>query len=378
MTIFDDIFAQPIGARFYRADLHIHSYGASHDVRDTSMTPSSVVYAAHREGLALIAITDHNEISNVADAIRDARSIGVHVIPGVELSTPQGHLLCYLPSLDALQKFYSSLTIVDRGLPTSRCQQAIVDCLTILNRHGGFGILAHVAAQSGFETEVPGASPHKLDVICHPALLGIELKSAASEVAFGYGDPDPARARMGRERLHLGLKQHLARVLNSDAHTLTALGRNAESLQRVTRYKMDAPSFSALRLALEDADARVRLEDHIPQSIPQVLGVALEGGFLSGQAIHFSPNLNCLIGGRGTGKSTAFEAVRCLSTEGSDSKVIDSEVWPDELYLFWQDAAGQRYTVRGTVCWKISTMPIGGREDLRLIALARARQPESA
>jgi hypothetical protein len=51
---------------------------------------------------------------------------------------------------------------------------------------------------------------------------------------------------------------------------------------------MDAPSFDGLRLALEDADARVRIEDQIPQAVPRVLGLSVGGGFLSGQAIHFS------------------------------------------------------------------------------------------
>ena len=75
--------------------------------------------------------------------------------------------------MDALTKFHSSLSILDRGKQTSRCQQAMIECLTSVQRHGGFGVLAHVDAPSGFEVEVPGASPHKVDVLCHPALLGI-------------------------------------------------------------------------------------------------------------------------------------------------------------------------------------------------------------
>ena len=154
---------------------------------------------------------------------------------------------------------------------------------------------------------------------------------------------------MGQERisrLKLGSKQHLARVLNSDAHALAALGRNAENARKVTRYKMDSPTFDALRIALEDADARVRIEDQIPHAIPRVLGLYIEGGFLNKQIIQFSPNLNCIIGGRGTGKSTTFEAVRCLINETSErSNVVDSEVWPEELYLVWQDQAGQQHTL---------------------------------
>ena len=53
----------------------------------------------------------------------------------------------------------------------------------------------------------------------------------------------------------------------------------------------------------------------MPPAVPQVLGVQFTGGFLDGQVIHLSPNLNCIIGGRGTGKSTTFEALGCLSED---------------------------------------------------------------
>ena len=77
-----------------------------------------------------------------------------------------------------------------------------------------------------------------------------------------------------------------------------------------------------------------------------ILGVHIDGGFLSGQVLQFSPNLNCLIGGRGTGKSTVFEAVRCITGTDSDNKVIDSEVWPEDLHLLWKDQSGQTSCLR--------------------------------
>lgn len=343
-----EVLGHNTGARFYRADLHIHSFGGSHDVRDATMTPDAIVATAVRENLSVIAIADHNEINNVEPAMRAGNAANILIIPGIELSTPQGHLLCYLPNLEALQRFHGMLTFADRGTANSRCQQSVLECLRIVETLSGFAILAHVDIDSGFEVEQPGASPHKFDIICHRALLGIELKHAASDISYGTNDTNPDRARMGQKRIELlglGAKQNLARVLNSDAHTLHSLGRNAENVRRVTRYKMDAPSFSALKIALEDADARVRIEDLIPQNVPQIIGLKANGGFLNGQAIQFSPNLNCIIGGRGTGKSTTFEAIRCLADGHSDSKVIDCEIWPDELHLFWQDRAGRKNTL---------------------------------
>ena len=245
MTVIDEVLAQPTGARFFRADLHIHSYGGSHDVSDVSMTPEAIVQTAKTEGLALISITDHNEITGVEAALRAAKGSSVLVVPGVELSTSDGHLLCYLPTLETLQRFHASLAIVDRGTQNSRCQTAILECLNQLKSYGGFGILAHVDIKSGFETEVPGASPHKIDVISHAALLGIELKQPSSPISYAEGDPDGDRVKIGKtriDRLQLGSKQHLARVQNSDA-------RDASSSSG-TGTSPDGSSVSALRPAV--------------------------------------------------------------------------------------------------------------------------------
>lgn len=357
MTQLGKVIAQSRGARFYRADLHVHTYGASHDVQDVAMTPHAVVQTALAEGLGLVAIADHNDISNVEAAIAAASGSDLLVVPAVELSTPQGHLLCYAPTFPALNRFIAQLGIADAGTSNSRCQNAMLDCLEKLHAVGGFAILAHVDAASGFDVQTPGMSPHKVDVLCHSALLAIELKSAASDIRYGDGDPDAARAEVGKTRVtRLGLadKQALARVLNSDSHTLAALGRNAQGDRRVTRVKMATPSFEALRQALQDPDARVRLEDTIPTTIPQILGATFDGGFLSDQVVHFSQNLNCIIGGRGAGKSTLFEAVRCLAGGESGSSVLDSEIWPVGLNLFWQDAAGQQHSL---------FRPLGGELD---------------
>ncbi len=134
-------------------------------------------------------------------------------------------------------------------------------------------------------------------------------------------------------------------MLNSDAHTLQALGRNASGARRVTKYKMNALTFESLRIALDDSGARVRIEDEIPLAVPFIKGIRMSGGFLDRQCIHFGPNLNCIIGGRGTGRSLTFEAIRCLTGHPSQTIVIDSDVWPDQVDLLVEDQAGQIHHV---------------------------------
>jgi energy-coupling factor transporter ATP-binding protein EcfA2 len=301
-----------------------------------------------RENLSLIAVTDHNEISNVSQTLAAACGKQMLVVPGVELSTPQGHLLVYFESYRDLAAFYGKLTFAGLGTQESRCQTGMLECLSLIDPAKGFAILAHVDAIGGFETSVQGLPPYKSDVIAHPSLLGLELWSIQSPISYSPLDPEPQRVECGRKRrvaLGLGERQYFARVLFSDSHALEALGRNAQGKRKLTRIKMDSPSFSGLRIALQDADSRIRLEDEIPPSVPYLLGIKLEGGFLDGQTIHFSKNLNCMIGGRGAGKSTAFEAARIIASVASSSKLIDSEVWPERISLVWMDQAEQQSTI---------------------------------
>lgn len=360
MSTLTEITSLQNGAKFYRADLHIHSYGASHDVKDKTMTPEAIIKTAIAENIDIIALTDHNEISNVDKVIEAAKGTSVFVIPGIELSTPQGHLLCYLPDLQTLQTFHGRLDIGDSGKNTSHCKNAIWDCFKILNELKGFAILAHIDGDGGLEKSMPGgATPHKTNIICDKALLAIELISPTSDISYANTDPVADRVSLGVERtkkLGLGQLQYLARVLNSDAHALKMIGRNNKGHQKITRIKMDTPSFDGVRIAFEDADARIRIEDEIPASIPYVLGMAAEGGFLDGLKIHFSPNLNCIIGGRGTGKSTTFEGIRRLIKDSTLGDAVDSEIWPDHLHLYWKDQAEQTHTLHRPINGNISNV----------------------
>lgn len=337
------------GAKFFRGDLHIHSFGASHDVNDATATPGAIVDAAKRDGLSIIAITDHNEISNVRIAVEAGEANGVLVIPGVELSTPEGHLLCYAPSSDALERFFNRLQIADRRTQNCRCQSSALQCLEQIDAEGGFGVLAHVELNGAFETNMPRFTPAKLDILCHRALEGIEVTRFDCPVTYTDQDVDSDRRHASAQRgqrLGLGSQQFLARVLNSDAHSLNAVGRNASRDRRITRYKMEAPSFEGLRLAYRTADTRVRIEEDLPAVVPIIQGVHFQGAFLDGEAINFSPNLTCIIGGRGSGKSTTFESLCLLGGPASaEVTVIDSDVWPEIVSLIYRDETAQSHSL---------------------------------
>jgi predicted metal-dependent phosphoesterase TrpH len=76
-------------------DLHTHSTSS-----DGTMTPAELVKYAHKKGLAAIAITDHDTIDGIAEAIDVGSVLGIEVVPGIELSVKyfghNVHLLGYL------------------------------------------------------------------------------------------------------------------------------------------------------------------------------------------------------------------------------------------------------------------------------------------
>ncbi len=80
-------------------DLHTHS-----SCSDGSLTPRELVEEASRIGLAAIALTDHDTIAGVAEALRAGAEYNIEVIPGIEISAMQEgqaiHILGYGISLD--------------------------------------------------------------------------------------------------------------------------------------------------------------------------------------------------------------------------------------------------------------------------------------
>ncbi len=79
-----------------------------------------------------------------------------------------------------------------------------------------------------------------------------------------------------------------------------------------TRWiKMSEIGIDGLRQACLDPGSRIRLNsDPEPGRHSELVAMAWQGGFLDGAAIRFNSNLNVLIGGRGTGKSTVIENLR--------------------------------------------------------------------
>jgi len=101
-----------------KADLHIHS-NFSNDGRSTV---EEIIEAAVGKGLGCIAITDHNSFEAYALAKDNGK---VLVIPGIEVSSEEGHILAYG---------------IDRDIPRGMTIKETIDAI---HEAGGVAFAAH-------------------------------------------------------------------------------------------------------------------------------------------------------------------------------------------------------------------------------------------
>ncbi|MGH4117182.1 TrlF family AAA-like ATPase [Clostridium sp.] len=339
MNIVNELNTCLQGAEFYRSDLHIHSYGevGSYDVIDEDMIPSKIIDIALKENLRIISITDHNSIGNVDCAVKYGKDKGVLVIPGVELSTPQGHLLIYCPDFNSLNKFISLISISE---DKKICNTSFFECLDKAKTLNGFGIAAHIDTNGGFEIAIEGYTPHKEQIVKHDTLLGLEISSIDNHDWYTLEDVNNDRKLFFKNRITKLQEENdynIAKVMSSDSHTIKSLGKNILGNKKLTRIKMNELSFDSLRIALKDCGARVRIEESIPETFPHFLGMKLNGGLLDEQIVRFSKNFTCIIGGRGTGKSTMLESLRAVSGNNVKTDIVNSEIWADNIALAFKD-----------------------------------------
>lgn len=107
-----------------------------------------------------------------------------------------------------------------------------------------------------------------------------------------------------------GETKWVATTLTFDAHCVEEFKRP----HCTTHIKMTSLGLRDLSEALKFPDTRIRFPENLPDPpLPRVLGIQIKGGdsaFFKDLTIATAENLSCIIGVRGSGKSTIVEAIR--------------------------------------------------------------------
>ncbi|CAM5398526.1 TrlF family AAA-like ATPase [Eoetvoesiella caeni] len=327
------------GAQWVRADFHLHTR-ADREFKyagDDNFYNSSYVDALEKAGIRLGIITNHNKFDfDEFKALRKtAQKKGIALLPGVELSVNDGangiHTLVVFSDdwfADGHDHINPFLGVAFEGKIPAQYEQengrssfALLETIKKLESYHRdfFLVFAHVEAPSGLWVELDGGRLAELgkNEFFRRRTLGFQKVRTYNKL---QEKSKPCRTKVQQ---HLG-DWYPAELEGCDAKRIEDIGQG-----KACYLKLGELSFEAVKFALSDPATRVAMEPPKHQA-SHIRSIHFDGGILDGQTLHFSPELNTLIGIRGSGKSSILEAVRYALDIPRGEKAQDTK-YKDEL-----------------------------------------------
>jgi len=301
----------PNGARFYRCALQINpfAYLSRHSKQTSFRTEAeynaAIIAACQVVGIEVIGVTDHYRVQDSKNLVQAARAAGILAFSGFEAVTKDGvHFLCLFDpdKDDMLERFIGECGVRDckQDSPTGSLDSE--ELLKSAKDWGASCIAAHaIADQGGLLKKLSGQT--RVNVWKSDLLLACAISGPVSSA------PDGIRQILENQHGEYYRPRPVAVINACDVNSPEDLKKDSASCF----IKMSNVSVEALRQAFLDPESRIRLNsDPPPEPHAEFLAMTWEGGFLDATSVHFNGNLNVLVGGRGTGKSTMIESLRCV------------------------------------------------------------------
>jgi chromosome segregation protein len=334
------------GATWLRADFHLHTK-ADKEFKydgDVNYYNSQYISVLEKANIRLGVITNHNKFDKTEfDALRKtAKKKEIFLLPGVELSVNDGangiHTLVVFSDewlvngQDYINQF---LNIAFEGKTPDQYEQengrsslGLIDTIRKLEGYHKdfFLIFAHVEQKSGLWKELDGGRLQELgnNEFFKRRTLGFQKVRT-------HDKPD-CKCRV---KVQTWLESaYPAELEGSDAKRVEDIGKC-----ECCYLKIGAFSFDAVKYALIDHVSRTAKNLPTYQH-SHIKKVVFEGGTLAGQTIHFSPELNTLIGIRGSGKSSILEVLRYVLDIPFGEKAGDQK-YKQELVGFTLGSGGK-------------------------------------
>jgi len=303
------------GAKFFRCAFQVNPahYAKTFRGKDHGLDEPAYVAALLKKcsdlDVEVIAVTDHNHTGSIERFRSAASARGITVFPGFEVASSEGvHVLClYDPGCSEaeLQRFLGQLDITDTDPSTSLSRKSFSELLRCVKEQGGQTIAAHITQAKGLLSCLHGQA--RINAWRDPNLICVQLPGAVD------GAPDDKRPILKNQNQDYkrdpGAAPDLAIAVVNACDVATP--EDLEEASATCWVKMTEPSLEGLRQAFLDPYSRIRLAtDEKPTEHAEFRALSWQGGFLDGCSLAFNENLNVLVGGRGTGKSTVIESLR--------------------------------------------------------------------
>ncbi|HDI3515202.1 TPA: hypothetical protein REB85_002886 [Listeria monocytogenes] len=298
------------GTEWIRADFHLHTKADKefkYSGEDNSFV-SEYVQKLKEEKIGLGVITNHNkfDLGEYKALKKKANKEDIALFPGVELSVKEGangiHCLIVFKETEWINGENENINqfldevfkgISNRENENTRCNLDLAHVIEELNSYdkGYFILMAHIEQRSGFLKECDGG-----------LIESLAQKTYFKNSVLGF---QKGRTRDKIKQLEQWMGYKLPYIEGSDCKSIDEIGKGDKKCY----VKIGDSNFDSVALAFKDFKNRISLEKST-SSHGFIRSVEFLGGKLDGKKIYLSPELNCLIGIRGSGKSSIIEAIR--------------------------------------------------------------------
>ena len=334
-------------ARFRRVALHMHSPD-SHDWNKTgdkicndqgkllAVGGETEFVDALKEHFDLVCITDHMKCS-YASRVSNAslRETDFLILPGMEvniqpeaaISSSRLHILAVFPEGSTAEGF-SRLFAKLKDIPDDvrRTGKEVVTGLRLeefikrIHDEGGLCLAAHVNSQQGVRYHFRQTAAEIIKLLTIDPATQVEQEQ---DLAAGLKEYLLTAGLDGLEITKASDKRHYRWISRQKGHEVAipvTMKYDAHCIEdfsqtdKVTWIKMTTLGLKGLSDALKFPETRIRFAADLPKPpSPHLVGIEIIGddhSLFQQERIAFAENLNCLIGPRGSGKSTIVEALR--------------------------------------------------------------------
>ena len=313
------------GATWRRLDLHLHSPTILGFVppkgrkRENGIGLSDAyVEQLARQEISVAAITDYNEVNIEWFEITAAKAVnrGITLLPGVEMTFREGrsdlHILGIFPADTRLERLNVFLQSMDKS-PTDPLLDnkgshrpidlkiSLTDALRDLrSQFNCLLVFPHPDRANGlFKSLTPEAAARLLMEIQADAIEDCSQNETIKLQSTGVLSP--------------GFLDQLAFVEFSNPKRIEEIGKQyrTDGTLRATYLKLSSTDLDAVRMALHSPQTRLSLTRIPPAVHPRIRSMVISGsGFLGNLSISWNPDLNVIIGDKGSGKSAIIESLR--------------------------------------------------------------------
>ena len=205
-------------------DFHLHS--CLSPCGDNDMTPYNLVNMAKILGLDIIALTDHNSAQNCRAAMTVGESVGLTVVPGMELCTSEEvHIVCLFDDVNNAEAF--SDYVLSTVPPVKNRPEIFGDQLMM---NGGDGIVGTqellLTTASGISIENAVETVGQYGGVCYPAHIDRSSYSVISNLGMITDEMNFAAVEMTENadqneyRSKYPIIKDMPVFVSSDAHYL--------------------------------------------------------------------------------------------------------------------------------------------------------------